>query len=280
MLSVSSDRSIEPLTLAILREVEVLVKELSLSYFVAGAMARDILLTGVFGISTGRATQDVDFAIAVNDWPHFEAIKARLIERGCFEAAPKATHRMYFKLQPEMQGYPLDIIPFRGVEETSNTIKWPPDMMIMMNVVGYEEALAAAQSVELEPGFKVKVASLPGLALLKVFAWLDRGSETFKDALDLVTLFRNYAEAGNLIRLYGEAAAVLEKANFDLTLAAPRLLGWDVRAIASPSTLEQLQSILNDSKLMDRLATNMARGLRSADDGVSEALRLLEQFKC
>jgi predicted nucleotidyltransferase len=46
-----------------------------------------------------------------------------------------------------------------------------------MNVAGYREALAAAPAVEIQPGFVVRVVSLPGLAILKLFAWADRGTE-------------------------------------------------------------------------------------------------------
>jgi predicted nucleotidyltransferase len=50
-----------------------------------GATARNILLTGVFGLSAGRATRDVDLAVAVEGWPQFEAIKVRLVGTGAEE---------------------------------------------------------------------------------------------------------------------------------------------------------------------------------------------------
>ena len=62
MLSVASDRPVAPMTLEILILVERVTRELALDYFVIGATARDILLYGVFGFDTGRATRDVDFA--------------------------------------------------------------------------------------------------------------------------------------------------------------------------------------------------------------------------
>lgn len=64
-------------------------KELGVAYFVAGAMARDIRLTNVFGIATERATRDVDFAVAVESWVQFEDIKKLLTAGGLFEADPK-----------------------------------------------------------------------------------------------------------------------------------------------------------------------------------------------
>ena len=66
MLCVRPDRPIDPLTLAVMREVDKLVKELGLPYFLCGAMARDVMLQHVHGIDTGAATRDVDFGVATD----------------------------------------------------------------------------------------------------------------------------------------------------------------------------------------------------------------------
>lgn len=262
-----------------LRDVAHLALELGLPYFVTGAMARDILLTHVFGLDIRRATLDVDFAVAVENWGQFQTIKARLVKGGRYQPAEKIEQRLYYLLPGGRTGYPVDIIPFGGVEQPLNTIKWPPDMKVMMNVVGYQEVFDNSVEVEVEAGLVIRVASLPGLALLKLFAWVDRGNENSKDALDLVILFRSYFEAGNLDRLYSEEIGMLEAVNFNLDLASSRLLGKDVRSIATPAIQERTMALLSDSRVTDRLVTHMAQGLRHADDSVVEAERLLEQFK-
>lgn len=58
MLSVKPDRPVDSLTLAVMRDVDALVREMRLTYFVCGAAARDIVLQHVYGIETGRATVD------------------------------------------------------------------------------------------------------------------------------------------------------------------------------------------------------------------------------
>ena len=67
MLSVRSDRPIQPAALTVIRAVDQVMKQLGLTYFFAGAIARDILLTHVFDLTVHRATRDVDFAVAVKD---------------------------------------------------------------------------------------------------------------------------------------------------------------------------------------------------------------------
>jgi predicted nucleotidyltransferase len=279
MLSVKPDRPVDPLTLAVLRAIAGITRELGLPYFVAGAMARDIVLTNVFGIDTGRATRDVDFAVALENWDQFKLVKEKLLAIGQFNPAEKAMHRLYYRAEGANTRYPVDILPFRGVEQPPNIITWPPDMKVIMNVIGYEDALAAAVAVTVEPNLTVPIASLPGLALLKLFAWHDRHAETPKDAQDLVMLLRGYHMAGNQDRLYGEELATFEAVDYDVDKASPRLLGMDVRRIASTAALEQATALLKARARRDRLITHMAIELRAADDRIAAAEILLEQFE-
>lgn len=278
-LCVSADRPLDSATVAMLRVADAAMIELGMSYFIAGATARDIVLTHVFGIPTIRATLDVDLAVAVESWEQFESLKARLVGLKAFEVDKKTAHRLHYISRDGRAGSPLDIIPFRGVEEDDNTIRWPPEMAIVMNVVGYEEALAASVPVQVAPGLKINVASLPGLAILKLFAWLDRGRETPKDAQDFVILLRIYHQAGNQDRLYTDEFALLESVGFDVDVASAILLGKDVKKIAESVTLEKLNHVLEDRGVVDRLITHMAMELRTAGDGISAAEDLLRHFR-
>lgn len=279
MLSVASDRPVAPMTLEILTLVERVLRELALDYFVMGAAARDILLYGVFGFDTGRATRDVDFAVALDSWPQFDLVKARLVETGAFAPDGSTPHRLFYLRGTGQRGHPLDLLPFGGIEQRSTEIAWPPDLSLVMNVAGYREALAAAQEVEVRPGFVVRVASLPGLAILKLFAWADRGADDPRDALDLATLLRHYGSAGNEDRLFGEELGLLEALNYDLDLASPRLLGRDAARVAAPATRAKILALLDDTVRLDRLLRDMARALRPAEDPIAEAEVLIAQFK-
>lgn len=278
MLSVPRERPLDPLTLDVLRHVDRVGRELALDYLVVGATARDILLSGVFGLHTGRATGDVDLAVAVEGWPQFESIKAGLIETGVFVPDEKVAHRLSYRAASEGRGYPLDLIPFGGVEQPENEIAWPPDGSIVMSVAGYSEALASAVRVEVEPGLDIRVASSPGLAILKLIAWADRGTSDPRDAIDLATLLRRYAAAGNEDRLYGPEIGVLEAVNYDLDLAGARLLGMDAGRIAAVATRREILALLDDPARMDRLVLDVAQGLSAVEDSVAAAHELLVQF--
>jgi predicted nucleotidyltransferase len=266
-------------TLDVLRAVDRVARQLRVDYFVLGATARDIVLYGVFGIPPERGTLDVDLAVAVRDWSQFEQVKAALVTTGEFTAEQATPHRLFRRDDRLKQSHLLDVLPFGGVEDASHKIVWPPELSVVMNVAGYREALEAAQEVEIALGFVVRVASLPGLAVLKVLAWADRGIEDPRDATDLVTIMRRYAEAGNEDRLYGEEADVLDTVAHNVGLAGPRLLGRDAGRIIADATREQLFALLRDDAVVQRLVKDMARAIRGVEDSITEAEMLLAQFR-
>src|SRR2546422_5961864 len=136
MLSVPPDRSLAPHTLEVLKLVDRIARELELDYFVTGALARDILLSGVFGLDSGRGTMDVDLAIAVEDWSQFNLVKRRLLATHAFTAEDSTPHRLFHREDVRQRAYPLDLLPFGGIEERPHRIVWPPDLSIVMNVAG------------------------------------------------------------------------------------------------------------------------------------------------
>jgi len=274
-----ADRPVDPITISVIREIHRASKELGFQVFLVGATARIILLENVFGLNAGRATMDVDFAFATEDWEQFSNIKQHLVSHSSFEESTRETQRLIFNSTEWKTKFVVDLIPFGGIETKPNKVFWPPDMSVMMNVAGYSDALAAAVQVEVSPGLTIAVASLPGIAILKLFAWADRGQENPKDAIDLVSLLRGYNEAGNEIRIYDEkgALAALETAGYDVELAGSWLLGKDAAAMVSPQTSAELRELLDGAKRR-RLVEDMARAMLGRGDALECSHRLLEQF--
>jgi predicted nucleotidyltransferase len=197
-------------------------------FLLVGAMARDLLLTYAHGIASRRATEDLDFAFAVDDWRAFTELRSALLGGGFAEVAA-VPHRLNY------DGRRVDLIPFGGVERVDGTIDWPPPQDTRMVVLGFREAMDATVEVKLPGGTLVAVASLPALALLKLFAWADRRyTQPGKDAGDFWLLLRNYLDAGNRERLYTEAAHLLEATDYDDDLAGAWLLGSDARQLLAP----------------------------------------------
>jgi len=177
-----------------------LQKSLDFRYSWLGQWLRIILLENIFGLKVGRATTDVDFAFALDNWEQFRTLKTFLIANADFEESGHIAHQMLLRLPGLKHKYKVDLIPFGGIETSPDTIAWPPDMGVMMNVAGYSDALAAAVTVEVSPGINIAVASLPGVAILKLFAWADRGGKTRRTQLTwfrcCVTITKRATRAG------------------------------------------------------------------------------------
>jgi predicted nucleotidyltransferase len=250
-LIVSESRPLDPAIRHILTVVDQVASEQKCPYIVVGATARDLLLYHVFGIPAMRATQDVDFAIAVESWEKFQKLRTALLTTDHFEAS-RIEHRLFFKTPKGKIEIPIDLIPFGGIAE-GGTIVWPSERDIVMTVAGFEDALVASVRVQIDPTLSLPVVSLAGLAILKVFAWQDRKTND-KDALDLYRIIAIYADAGNVDRLYDSEILLLEESGYDFELAGAALLGRDAGQIASHPTLERLRPLLTAAAFIDALA--------------------------
>jgi predicted nucleotidyltransferase len=192
-----------------------------------GATARDLLLHYLGRIPISRATNDIDFALAVPNWAEFNRLRQRLSVSSDFSAMPGMNHRLQFA-----DGALVDLIPFGAIERADNTIAWPPNEETVMNVIGYTEALLNAWRADLPDHQRVSVISLPALAVLKIVAWQERHlAEPLKDASDLRLVLENYLDVGNEARFYHEALHWLGSPNFDWKMSSAWLLGKDARAL-------------------------------------------------
>ena len=153
----------------------------------------------------------------------------------------------------------------------------------MMDVLGFAEARASANQVLLPNRQTLHVVALPMLALLKVFAWADRGRrEPRRDSTDLFAILAGYSDAGHDARIYDEAQHLLEDNEFDYRVAGAWLAGYDVRSLVdrysyrAPRITSRLSGILAGECDVDgplRLV-----GEAPIRDGAEYALRLLAAF--
>lgn len=243
----------DPAIVAVLRAVDGAAKTLGHEYCLVGATARDLLLVNALGLRPGRRTRDLDFGLALETWDQFTAFKESMVAGGRFRADRRAAQRVYYADAKGAWELPVDLIPFGPIASADGEIAWPPSRDVVLNVAGFDDALHSSVRIEIDRDLIVRVASLPGLTILKLFAWGDRGRENSKDASDLYTLLSTYADAGNLDRLYEEEADLLETADFDLVLAGAQLLGRDVARVCDGRSLNRLEGILDRAELVSQM---------------------------
>lgn len=265
MSTVRPDRPLSPELVLLVRQLDQVAAGLQIPYFVIGATARDILIEHVHGLETTRATRDIDFAVAVSSWEEFARLKEELIGTGAFRA-DEQSHRLSFGGNG---AYPLDLVPFDGVERNGE-IAWPPKGDFVMNVAGYTDAYESALAVEIETGFTVKILSLPAMVILKILAWNDR-PERDKHASDVLLILGHYHQTGQFERLYGdEHFALMEKHGYDAELAGAALLGRDARRDVASETLAQVESVFASEKRSERFIAQMMRSQPGAGDRAAQ----------
>lgn len=264
---------IDPLTADVLCVIHEVVTRLEQQYFLAGATARDILLVNAFGLPAGRATEDIDFGVAVKSWADFQALKSSLEETGHFRCDPKAEQRLFYQ-----GAIPVDIVPFGGICAEDGSILWPPDQSMQMDVSGFAEALRFAVRISPRHGWIIPLVSIPGLATLKLIAWIDRHHVNSKDAADLYRLFSSYDDAGNLDRLWEQEIELLESTGYDLRLAGAELLGRDVSQLCQPMTRQKLEKLLASERLLDQMESQIISSFGGHDDTSRKFKVLMDRF--
>jgi predicted nucleotidyltransferase len=170
-----------------------------------------------------------------------------------FAPHPHKIHRLIYNPTPAVV---VHLIPFGGVESADRTIAWPPEEDIVMRVTGFSDGLESAVPIRLEKNLVILVVSIPVLLVLKLLAWVDRKYEK-RDAADIHTLLKEYGDAGNEDRLYGEELNVLEAEGYDFELAGARLIGHDAARVISPDTRNQVRAILESEPQMAELTNQI-----------------------
>lgn len=241
LLDLSAKFDLLPLA-QVVRPLHAMAMPMGAEFFLMGAAARDVMLLHVHGVDTKRKTQDMDFGVMVRDWATFEALRHALIKGGEFEAVSNdAVH----KLRHQKSTYPLDIVPFGGVERADRTLAWPPGEHTVFDCYGMQEAMQASHQVRLPEDVWVKVASIPALALLKITAWHDRRL-TFpgRDAPDLLLYLRQYFDCVGYEYAASHHADLFDVENFDHEEVSARLLGRDMLQLMDAPATRRIVAIL------------------------------------
>ena len=258
--------------------VSVAAERHAIPFLIVGAAARDFLLEHACGISSGRATEDVDFGVRVNSWEDYEALAAELETGGCTRDR-KMRHR--FKAPNSLL---VDLVPFGTIAGPGQQIIWPPENDRRMSVEGFESAMN--NSVELllrsDPRLVVRTASLPGLALLKILSWHDSSPKRAKDGYDFYIIMNTYMETPNVDRLTTDARDLVVEPIPPLQEIGARLLGRDMAGICDPGTATWVVEILHreqseEGPLQLLPALMDAAGASTNADEVLSLLRAVER---
>ncbi len=261
-----------------IEKIAEIAGSLKIPFFIVGASARDFLLSYGHDIATIRATLDVDIGVRVPDWDRYEKLGKGLIKTGEFMACEEA-HRFRSK-----GGIFVDLIPFGPIADSNHNIKWPPSQEVVMKILGFEESFRHAHTLRLrsKPVLDVKIATLAGLALMKIISWKDKYPERDRDAIDLALIIQNYTDAGNFDRILNEESDLFDSEDFDYVRAGARVLGRDMADILTSQVEKEVLDILNkETGEQDRyrLVEDMVKNAVGQSGDFGYMLNLLEEVK-
>jgi len=278
--NISSEDLNNPLLKELLKKLTVYFQSIGSDFYIIGATARDIILSGIHNQTSARRTADLDIAIAIKDWDKFEQISKELCEIDGFHKSNKQKQLFWYK-----KDFRLDIVPFGEVAKADNNIYWPPEEEFAMSVVGLTEVANNTLDVTIDNEFTIKVASLPGIFILKLAAFNDRKNKTNKDADDLAFILENYLDI-NIERAAAEHYDIYEVENFNTFTAGATLLGRDIKSILGENaeTIQTFIQILEDELKLDEASPLMNQIIETHRniefDAIVEALSwLLHELK-
>ena len=194
-----------------------------------------------YKIKAPRMTSDIDLGIKVSNWEQFEELINKIKLTNKFKKLQEKHRVIYNNIM-------IDIVPFGGISDDNERISWPPENEVVMSVMGFLEVYNYSTLVKLHsnPKLEVKIPTLPGLAILKLFAWKDNFPNRSKDAEDLLFIMKNYENAGIFDKLYESELQLLESEDFDNQIAGIILLGKEISKICSNKTIKNLKRIMDE----------------------------------
>ncbi len=246
--NISSEDLNNPLLKELLQKLTDYFQSIGSDFYIIGATARDIILSGIHKQASTRRTADLDIAIAIKDWDKFDQISKELCNIDGFHKSNKQKQLFWYK-----RDFKLDIVPFGEVAKADNNIYWPPEEVFAMSVVGFTEVADNTLEITIDNDLSVKVASLPGIFILKLAAFNDRKNETNKDADDLAFIIKNYLEI-NIERAVAEHYDIYDALKFNTFTAGATLLARDIKTIlgGNKETVNAfIQIIENELKMED-----------------------------
>jgi predicted nucleotidyltransferase len=134
-----------------------------------------------------------------------------------------------------------------------------------MTVAGFREISEHSLTIRLaEPTLPFKVASIPGICIMKLFAWSDRKYADTRDGKDIGFIIANYIELKWDI-LYKQYADIVDEPEFHTVSSGARILGREIFYLLQTNN-HALQAITEILKLEtndpdnSRLAIAMMQG--------------------
>ena len=204
-----------------LKKMENIFSRFGVDFYLVGAVARDIHLSGKEQFAAKRKTRDVDLAVMIADEEQFYAIKDALTATGEFTPHETEAIKLFYK-----NGIEVDLLPFGNIENEHRETRLHKPKLFTMDMPGFLEVYPFVEKITIA-GSSFNVCSLEGLVILKLIANDDNPGRT-KDITDIEHFVEIYFEL-NGEEIYTDYMDVLDlydtNTNNYLQLISTRIIG-------------------------------------------------------
>lgn len=221
-------------------------KKFHVDFYLVGAVARDIWMTAINEIPSGRITRDIDFAVFIEDKGTYEKLKRYLVEIEHFQ--PSKENNFVLLWQGRMQ---VDLLPFGNIEDENAKLSIEGTGGTSLNMPGFMEIYESGlPELELEGEHRFKFCTLPGIVILKLIAWEDRPEIRRDDLRDILTILTHFFEMYT-DQIYEHHSDLFGGDEFGLNLIAARVMGREMKKIAirNEKLYERLTNLLEKNTM-------------------------------
>ncbi len=226
----------------VLLSLDKAFREFGIDFYLIGARARDLWFSAN-EIPPHRFTRDIDFAILVPDIAKFKELTGYLSETGEFNLMEDVPHRMIF-IKNRML---IDLMPFGEIEKSGYT-HFNDRFDTRISVLGMQEVFEKSVEAHLSDIVKLRLATLPGLCILKLIAWNDKPEIRQHDIEDIYSIILNFFDIES-DKIYEKHLDLFDDDNFEIQNAGARVMGRQIADIIDQSDKlkERIISILEDN---------------------------------
>jgi predicted nucleotidyltransferase len=247
-----------------------------IDFYLVGAVARNVWMTGINNIAPRRTTGDIDFAVLINDKGVYEALKTYLILTEGFQPYKGNEYVLIWKENLE-----VDLLPFGAIDDEDAKFNSNGLGSTSISLQGFSEIYNdGLPTLDLEGKHQFKFCTLPGIVLLKLIAWDDRPESRRDDIKDISDILNHFFDM-NDNEIFENHHDLFEKEEASLKHIAARVMGREMSKIAKKNELlfSRIVGILDSNTLVSQNSDMAKIMVEYYDNTIDDNVQLLKNLR-
>jgi len=252
------------------------LEKFGIDFYLVGAVARNVWMTGINNIAPRRTTGDIDFAVLINDNGVYEALKTYLIITEGFQPYKGNEYVLIWKENLE-----VDLLPFGAIDDGDTKFTSNGLGLTSISLQGFTEIYNdGLPTLDLEGKHQFNFCTLPGIVLLKLIAWDDRPESRRDDIKDISDILNHFFDM-NDNEIFENHHDLFEKEEASLKHIAARVMGREMSKIAKKNELlfSRIVGILDSNTLVSQNSEMAKIMVEYYDNTIDDNVQLLKHLR-